>query len=47
MSKSVLYVVIGVLVIALGVVGYMYMQERNTHSVSIDMGKSGITLKSN
>lgn len=44
-NKNVLYALIGVLVIALVGVGWLYLQERNTKSLSINMGNTGISVE--
>lgn len=44
-NNNVLYALIGVLVLALVVIGWLYLQERNTKSLSINMGNSGISVQ--
>jgi predicted negative regulator of RcsB-dependent stress response len=46
MNRNVLYLVIGVLVVAAGVFGYMLYQERQkADGIEISVGKSGITIE--
>ncbi|MBU1175754.1 MAG: hypothetical protein KKH72_10165 [Alphaproteobacteria bacterium] len=45
MSRNVLYVLIGALVVVIGVVGYFYYQEQQTSSVDIEFGESGISIE--
>ena len=46
MNRNVLYLVIGALVVAAGVFGYMLYQERQkTAGVEINVGKSGISIE--
>jgi len=46
MNRSFLYLVIGTLVVAAGVFGYMLYQERQkTTGIEINIGKSGISIE--
>ena len=46
MNRNVLYLVIGALVVAAGVLGYMLYQERQkTTGIEINVGKSGISIE--
>ncbi len=46
MNRNVLYLVIGALVVAAGVVGYQLYQERQkTSGVEINVDKSGISIE--
>ncbi len=46
MNCNGLYLIIGALVVAVGVVGYLYYQERQqTAGVDISVGKSGISIQ--
>ncbi len=45
MSRNVLYLLIGALVIVIGVVGYLYYQERQTSIIDINFDKSGISIE--
>ena len=46
MNRNVLYLVIGALIVATGVLGYQLYQERQkTHGVEINVGKSGISIE--
>lgn len=46
MNRNSLYLIIGALVIAMGVVGYLYYQERQqTAGVDINVGESGISIE--
>jgi len=46
MSRNILYVIIGVLVLAVSVVGYQLYQERQkTDGVEISIGKKGISIE--
>jgi predicted negative regulator of RcsB-dependent stress response len=46
MNRNGLYLIIGALVVAVGVVGYLYYQERQqTAGVDISVGKSGISIE--
>ena len=46
MSRNALYFVIGALVVATVVVGYLLYQERQkTTGIEINVGKSGITIE--
>ncbi len=45
MNRNMLYLVVGALVVVIGVVGYLYYQERQTSSVDINFGKSGISIE--
>jgi predicted negative regulator of RcsB-dependent stress response len=46
MNRNGLYLLIGALVVAVGVVGYLYYQERQqTAGVDISVGKSGISIE--
>ncbi len=46
MNRNGLYLLIGALVVAVGVVGYLYYQERQqTAGIDISVGKSGISIE--
>ncbi len=46
MNRNVLYLVIGALVVAAGVFGYMLYQERQkTSGIEINVGESGISIE--
>ena len=46
MNRNGLYLVIGALVVAVGIVGYLYYQERQqTAGVDINVGQSGISIQ--
>jgi predicted negative regulator of RcsB-dependent stress response len=46
MNRNALYLVIGALVIATVVVGYLFYQERQkTSGIDINVGKSGISIE--
>ena len=46
MNRNTLYIVIGVLVVATVVVGYLLYQERQkTSGIDINVGKSGISVE--
>ena len=48
MSRNAFYVVIGLLVIAVMILGYMYYQERQKPSgVEIKIGEDGVSIQSN
>jgi hypothetical protein len=46
MNRNVLYLVIGLLAIAVAVVGYLLYQERQS-GIRIDIGESGVTIEGN
>ncbi len=46
MNRTGLYLIIGMLVVVMGVVGYLYYQERQkTAGVDISVGQSGISIE--
>lgn len=46
MTRNGLYLIIGALVIATGVIGYLLYQERQQSSgIDISVGKSGISIE--
>ena len=46
MNRNVLYLVIGALVVAAGVFGFMLYQERQkTAGIEINVGKSGVSIE--
>ena len=46
MNRNILYLIIGALVVAAGVFGYMLYQERQkTTGIEINVGKSGISIE--
>ena len=46
MNRNGLTLIIGALVVVMGVVGYLYYQERQqTAGVDISVGKSGISIQ--
>jgi hypothetical protein len=48
MSRSALYLIIGLLVVGGGAMGYqLYAERQKTDRVEIDMGKNGISIQKN
>jgi len=46
MNRNILYLIIGALAVATGVLGYQFYQQRQkTTGVEIDLGKSGISIE--
>lgn len=45
MNRNALYLTIGALVVVIGVVGYLYYQDRQTSSIDINFDKSGISIE--
>lgn len=45
MSRSTLYLVLGALVIAAVVIGYLLYQERQKSGIDINVGKGGISIE--
>jgi len=46
MSRNVLYLIIGALIVAIAVFGYQLYQERQkTTGIDINIGKSGISIE--
>jgi len=46
MSRSALYLIIGVLVVAGGVMGYqLYAERQKTDRVEIEVGKNGLSIE--
>ena len=46
MSRNGLYLIIGVLVVVVGVAGYLYYQERQqTAGIDINVGKNSISIE--
>jgi predicted negative regulator of RcsB-dependent stress response len=46
MNRSVLYLIIGALIVAIAVFGYQLYQERQkTTGIDINIGKSGISIE--
>lgn len=45
MNRNVLYLGIGVLVIAAGVVAYLLYQDQQKTSLSIDIGEGGVSIE--
>jgi len=46
MNRNVLYLVIGALVVAIVVVGYLFYQERQkTSGIDINIGEGGISIE--
>ena len=46
MNRNVLYLIIGLLVIATLILGYYFYQDRQkTSSIEINLGKNGITVE--
>jgi predicted negative regulator of RcsB-dependent stress response len=46
MNRNVLYLVIGMLIVAGGVMGYQLYQDRHkTEGVEIDLGKNGLSIQ--
>jgi predicted negative regulator of RcsB-dependent stress response len=47
MNRNSLYLIIGALFVVVGVVAYLYYQERQqTTGIDINVGKSGISIES-
>lgn len=46
MSRSALYLMIGLLVAGIGVIGYLYYQESQS-GIDIKIGEQGITIEGN
>ena len=48
MNRTVLHAVLAVLVVAVGVLGYLYYQQRQHEGrIEINLGKSGLTIQKN
>lgn len=47
MNRNVTYLVIGALVVAVAVIGYMLYQERQTSGIDINVDDSGISIETN
>lgn len=45
MSQNVLYVIIAVLAVALMMMTWLYVQERNTSGIDINMNGGGISVE--
>jgi len=45
MSRSTLYLVLGAVVIAAMVIGYLLYQERQRSGIDINVGKGGISIE--
>jgi len=45
MNRSLLFLIIGALVVAVGVLGYQFYQERQKTGIEINVGKSGISIE--
>ena len=46
MNRNGLYLLIGALIVAVGVFGYLYYQERQqTAGIDINVGESGISIE--
>jgi predicted negative regulator of RcsB-dependent stress response len=46
MNRNALYAIIGVLIVAAGVLGYQWYAERQkTDRVEIDVGKNGLSIE--
>lgn len=46
MNKNVLYLVVGALVVAVAVIGYMLYEEQQT-GVDIEIGEGGVKIEGN
>ena len=47
-SRNSLFVIIGLVTIVIGALGYQYYQEqRNTTDIEIKIGKDGLSIKEN
>ena len=44
MNRNVLYLVIGLLVVSIAVVGYFYYQERQS-GINIEIGENGVKIE--
>jgi predicted negative regulator of RcsB-dependent stress response len=48
MSRNALYLIIGALIVAGGVMGYqLYRDRQNADRVEIDLGKHGLSIQKN
>ncbi|MGE0231514.1 MAG: hypothetical protein AB7O39_07300 [Flavobacteriaceae bacterium] len=45
MNRNMLYGVIGVLAVALVILGYQYYQESQKSGIQIEMGKNGVSIE--
>lgn len=45
MNQNTLYAIIAVLGVALAVMTWLYVQERNTSGIDINMGNGGISVE--
>ncbi|MCC2099111.1 MAG: hypothetical protein KDJ29_19635 [Hyphomicrobiales bacterium] len=45
MNRNTLYGIIGVLAVAIIVIGYMYYQERQKSGIQIELGKNGVSIE--
>lgn len=44
-NRNTLYVVVGALAIALGVVGYLLYQERQRSGIAVELNESGLSVE--
>lgn len=44
MNRNMMTIIIVILVVALGVIGYMYYQDQQTASLDINVGENGISI---
>jgi predicted negative regulator of RcsB-dependent stress response len=47
MSRNVLYLLIGALVVIVTFLGYRYYQDQQTTGITIEMDEGGISIESN
>ena len=45
MSRNILFLIIGALVVVVAVLGYQFYQERQKTGIEINVGKSGISIE--
>jgi len=45
MNRQIVYLVIAVLVVAGGVLGYLYYQEQQKPGIDIDVGKNAVSIE--
>jgi len=45
MNRNFLFLIIGALVVAVGVLGYQFYQERQKTGIEINVGKSGVSIE--
>jgi len=45
MSRNILFLIIGALIVVVTVLGYQFYQERQKTGIEINVGKSGISIE--